>query len=131
MEEERCKVLDLLRTSKLVLAGGNFCKVLTVSTAEDSTTLISNQEEADTKAVLHSHQAVEECESNRVLIWLGSIDLILFWGSAHLQEMTMLPHSSERVKAFAGKFYKSSVNMRIHFPILVIPLSLKMIYSKR
>ena len=41
----------------------------------------------------------------------------------------MFPHSSERVKA-AGKFYKSSVNLRIHFPILVIPLSLKMIYSK-
>ena len=72
MEEERCKVLDLLRTNKLILAGDNFCKVLTVSTAEDFTTLISNHEEADTKVVLH--QAIEECESNRVLLRLPSGD---------------------------------------------------------
>ena len=51
MEEKRCKILDLLRTNKLVLAGDNFCKVLTVSTAEDFTTLISNQEEADIKVI--------------------------------------------------------------------------------
>ena len=84
MEEERCKVLDLLRTNKLVLAGDNFCKVLTVSTAEDFTTLISNQEEADTKVVLHSHQAIEECESNRVLLRLPS------WGTSILVLIVLL-----------------------------------------
>ena len=57
-----------MKINKHVLAGDNFCEVLTVSTAEDFTTLISNQEEADPKVVLHSHQAIEECESNRVLL---------------------------------------------------------------
>ena len=173
MEQDRCKVLDLLRTNKLILAGDNFCKVLTVSTAEDFTTLINNQEEADTKVVLHSHQAIEEYETNRVLlrspsgdtdilvliisllydfknrividngvgssrklIWLGSID----FSSSRLNSLLgfhaftgndYVSSFFRKGKGISEKFYKSSVNLRIHFPILVIPLGLKMSYSKR
>ena len=40
LEEKRVKVMNLIRTNKLVLAGDGFCKVLTLTTAEDFITLI-------------------------------------------------------------------------------------------
>ena len=68
MEEKRIKVMNILRTNKLVLAGDEYCKAITVATVEDFTTIVSNQEEADTKVVLHSHQALQESESNQILL---------------------------------------------------------------
>ena len=68
LEEKHVKVLNLLRTNQLVLACDEFCKILTLANIEDFRSMISNQEEADTKVILHSHQVLDVCETNQVLL---------------------------------------------------------------
>ena len=66
------KVLNLLRTNQLALACDEFCKIyiyiLTLANIEDFRSMISNQEEVDTKVILHSRQVLDVCETNQVLL---------------------------------------------------------------
>ena len=97
IEEKRYKIA-MLRTNTLVLACDEVCKVITVAGVENFTSLISNQEEADTKVILHSHQALEECRSNQVLLISPSGDtdiLILIVSLLHdFKERIVLDNGS-------------------------------------
>ena len=58
MESNKVKVLNLLRTNELFLSMENNCRLLTHSSSEDVSELQSNQEEADTRVVLHAMHAL-------------------------------------------------------------------------
>jgi len=75
--EKRSKMLNLLRTSTLVLSGDEVCKIITVAGVENFTELISTQEEADTKIILHSHQALVNCKNNHVLLRSPTADTVI------------------------------------------------------
>ena len=58
IESNKVKILNLLRTNELFLSMENTCRLLTHSSSEDVSELQSNQEEADTRVVLHAMHAL-------------------------------------------------------------------------
>ena len=68
IENNRVKMINLLKTNKIVLSMEDSCRSFTLSTAEDEGFLRSNQEEADTKVFLHGEQILKESCNNNILI---------------------------------------------------------------
>ena len=57
--DNRLNFLELLQTSKIILSSEDFCQALTRTSVEDVPKLVSNQEEADTRVILHSAQVLQ------------------------------------------------------------------------
>ena len=55
----RSKCLQIVKSNKIVLSGDCFCKEVTLSSVREGTELNSNQEEADTKVILHTISILE------------------------------------------------------------------------
>ena len=67
--EKNCvKMLNLIKSNKLVISMEDSCRSLTLSAAEDVQCLTSNQEEADTKIFLHCAQILKENDTDIVVI---------------------------------------------------------------
>ena len=65
---EGTHVLNVLKTAKLVLSCEGECVLLTLTDCYPFNQLLSNQEEADTKVIAHSIQALTENTSHQVII---------------------------------------------------------------
>ena len=66
--ENKSKIMALLKTNWLYLSADQDCKQVTVSDCSDYDMLISDQEEADTKVVLHTLHALSENNETKVVI---------------------------------------------------------------
>ena len=68
IEEKKAKVLNLLKTSQLIIAKEDMCRSITLSCTEELNCLASNQEEAATKVILHCSKAVLENQDTHVIL---------------------------------------------------------------
>ena len=68
LKENRATVLNTMRTQKLVTSMEGACMAITLSSIQHFEGLLNNQEEADTKVILHSINAMEENPSTQVII---------------------------------------------------------------
>ena len=67
--EKNCvKMLNLIKSNKLVISMEDSCRSLTLSAVEDVQCLTSNQEEADTKIFLHCAQILKENDTDIVVV---------------------------------------------------------------
>lgn len=57
------KCLDILNCNAIIMSGDEYCEKVTIENVLNVENLVSNQEEADTKVVLHAMDALE-CEGN-------------------------------------------------------------------
>ena len=74
IKENRAKCLNLLRSSKIMLSNDNICEAITLSSSMIVNDLSSNQEEADSKVVLHAVYALNKSPAKMVIIRSPSAD---------------------------------------------------------
>ena len=79
LEEKKAAVLNTLRTTQLVLSSEQNCKIITLSNCETFQSLVSNQEEADTKVITHGLQFLKTNTNHQVIIRSpsGDTDIIV------------------------------------------------------
>ena len=68
------KALDLVNCGELYFSTDNDCRRITRSLSVREESLVSNQEEADTKLVLHSVHALNESPRQKVIVRSSSGD---------------------------------------------------------
>ena len=74
----KSKVLNMLRTKELFLSREGYCHLLTLSSTQDYEALISNQEEADTRLILHPKHALDTgIDSILIRLPSGESDIII------------------------------------------------------
>ena len=66
--QNKAAVLGLLQSEELFVSTDNHCSKITVENVETEPSLVSNQDEADTKVVLHCIHALERNPSKNVII---------------------------------------------------------------
>ena len=66
--ENKVKALDLVNCGELYFSTDNDCRRITQSLSVREESLVSNQEEADTKLVLHSLHALNESPRKKVIV---------------------------------------------------------------
>ena len=64
---QRLQILQTLETEKIVLSGDNECYVVIAASSVENNELKSNQEEADTKATLHTLHVLKNSELCNIL----------------------------------------------------------------
>ena len=69
------KVFNMLCTTKIILSTENKCRCLTLSSASDLVELASDQEEADSRVILHALNALEFDKAEPVIIRSPSGDV--------------------------------------------------------
>ena len=110
LTEEKVKVLNLLKSTRLYLSNDNTCTLLTLSDTLVIEDLCSNQEEADTKLVLHALHAINESRDAKVNIRSPSGDTdVLLLVLVHLydhKEKVLLDNGSgtNRKQIWLGNF---------------------------
>ena len=70
--------LALLKCNVVVLSGDNYCDIVSSSQCQPCDELVSNQEEADTKVVLHAMRFLSENKKESVCIRSSSGDADIF-----------------------------------------------------
>ena len=78
-KQNAVKVLTLLDSAEMFISTGNDCLKITAESVETEHELVSNQEEADTKIVLHSFHALNRDQVSNIIIRSpsGDIDIIV------------------------------------------------------
>ena len=84
IEKEAKHYLELLGSSEIILSSKNECILVTVTERHELLQLLSSQEEADTKFIIHVHKILKE-GSSKIVIFSpsGDTDLLLL-NLAHL-----------------------------------------------
>ena len=82
--QKRC--LLLLKTSRIVLSKEDQCLLVSQSDVQEITTLCSNQEEADTKVLLHAVLSLNQNPTKKVIIRSPSSDTDILVLALHLIE---------------------------------------------
>ena len=79
IEQNMVKVLNLLKSEEIFMSTYNHCSKITAESVETEQELVSNQEEADTKVVLHSIHAHNRDQVKNVIVrsLSGDIDIIV------------------------------------------------------
>ena len=72
--KHKAKILNLLRTTVLILSREDECQKVTFSTCEAFQEQLSNQEEAETKVIIHAVHALQQQAITRAVIKSGSGD---------------------------------------------------------
>ena len=134
IDTHKAKMFNMLRTNKIMLSRDNKCISISRLSTSIEESLISNQEEADTKLILHSHQILKSNETsvitlrspsgdtdiivltvallcefrNRVLIDDGSGDNRKVMPLSNIDIEEDLVHALMGFHAFAGNDYISS-----------------------
>ena len=86
----RLRVLNMLRCTEMYISTENNCMKLTLSSATEETQLSSNQEEADTKILLHCQHARERYPQKAVIVRSHSADidiLVIQLGKSECQQI--------------------------------------------
>ena len=65
---EKLDVLGMLGCTEVYLSGEEICTKVTTTSAAEFVQLSSNQEEADTKVILHTSHILRECPSLRIVL---------------------------------------------------------------
>ena len=78
--ENKVKALDLVNCGELFFSTDNDCHRITRSLSVREESLVSNQEEADTKLVLHSLHALNESPRKKVIV-RSPLVILMFWSS--------------------------------------------------
>ena len=98
-QTNRVKALNILRCNILVLANENNCVKITMSTVSTLDDYVSNQEDADTKIILHAHKILEYIpEDENIIIRSHSAD-----GDINVIAITILQHKLNQVFIDFGK----------------------------
>ena len=75
VEKNRLKVLNVLRCTELCFLSENHCSKLMLSSSESEDSLLSNQEDADTKVPLHCKHVLERHPSKQIMVRSPSGDI--------------------------------------------------------
>ena len=96
---------NIVRCNMLVLANENNCVKITMSTVSTLDDYVSNQEEADTKIILHAHKILEDIpEDENIFIRSHSADLDI-----NVIAITILQHKQNQVFDFGKGAYRKGV----------------------
>ena len=90
IESAKGKVFNMLRTTKIILSAENKCRCLTLSSATDLVELASNQEQADSRVILHALNALELDKVESVIIRPPSGDVDICVLVTHHKEKIFL-----------------------------------------
>ena len=84
------KVLTLLDSAAMFISTDNDCSKITAESVETEHELVSNQQEADTKVVLHSIHALNRDQVSNIIIRSpsGDIDIIVIITGLLLDKQT-------------------------------------------
>ena len=95
--ENRTKIFNLLRTTKMYLSSHNQCLSVSLTDVIEEHTLNSDQEEADTKVVLHCLHALQSSDSNDIIVRSpsGDTDIIVLL-------ISLITENTERVFIDSG-----------------------------
>ena len=74
IECNRVKMLNLLKTNKIIMSMEDNCSLLTLAAAVSVHSLETNQDEADTKVFLHTYEILKETNNGYVVIRSHSED---------------------------------------------------------
>ena len=85
--KHRSKSLQIIRANRLLLSKDGDCTEITISSVTTNEVLCSNQEEADTKVILHILNATGQSANSRVLLRSPSADTDIL-----VITLAMLPH---------------------------------------
>ena len=83
IEGNRVKMLNLLKTNKIIMSMEDNCRLLTA--AESVHSLETNQEEDDTKVFLHTYKILKETNNDYVVAFRRQI--FLFSAYLYFQKM--------------------------------------------
>ena len=85
--KHRSKSLQTIRASRILLSKDGECTEVTMSSVSTNEVLCSNQEEADTKVILHTLNAIGQSPNSRVHLRFPSADTDII-----VIALAMLPH---------------------------------------
>ena len=68
IDTHKAKVLNILRTNKIMILLDNKCISISRLSTGIEESLTSNQEEADTKVILHTHQILKSNETSVIIL---------------------------------------------------------------
>lgn len=90
IKKNAAKVLTLLDSEEIFISTNNDCFKITAESVETEHEFVSNQEEADTKVVLHSIHALNRDQLRNVIVRSpsGDIDIIVIMIGLLLEEQT-------------------------------------------
>ena len=74
IDTHKAKVLNILRTNKIMILLDNKCISISRLSTGIEESLTSNQEEADTKVILHTHQILKSNETSVIILCSPSGD---------------------------------------------------------
>ena len=79
IDTHKAKVLSILRTNKVMISLENNCISISRLLTSIEKSLIRNQEEADTKIILHSHQVLKSNETSVITLCSpsGDTDIVM------------------------------------------------------
>lgn len=79
-DTQKAKVFNILRTNKMMILLDNKCILISHLSTSIEESITSNQEETDTKVILHNHQILKSNEASIKIIKrspLGDTDIIV------------------------------------------------------